>query len=121
MKKILTTTALVFCIAVCFAFVADLTGKWTGSIKTPDGNEFPLSYALKVDGNNLTGTATSPQGDVAITNGKVTGTDFSFSLEVNGTDIKHTGKYYADADTAGLDIDFNGMKFHTTLKRAADK
>jgi hypothetical protein len=121
MKKIFTTTALLCCFAVCFAVVTDLTGKWTGSIKTLDGNEFPLSYVLRVDGENLTGTATSPQGDVAITNGKVAGADFSFSLEVNGTDIKHTGKYYAAADTAGLDIDFNGMKFHTTLKRAADK
>jgi hypothetical protein len=121
MKKIFTTTALLCCFVVCFAIIADMTGKWTGSIKTPDGNEFPLTYVLKVDGNNLTGTATSPQGDVAISNGKVTGTDFSFSLDVNGTDVKHTGKYYADADTAGLDIDFNGMKFHTTLKRAADK
>jgi|SRR5471030_2390670 hypothetical protein len=121
MKKIFTTTALLCCVAVCLAIVTDLNGKWTGSIKTPDGNEFPLTYTLKVDGANLTGTASSPQGDVAITNGKVTGTDFSFSLDVNGTDVKHTGKYYAAADTAGLDIDFNGMKFHTTLKRAADK
>lgn len=118
MKKILVTTALLFSFVICFAIIADMTGKWTGSIKTSDGNEFPLTYVFKVDGDKLTGTATSPQGDIAISNGKVTGTDFSFTLDVNGTDAKHTGKYYEAADTAGLDIDYNGMKFHTTLKRA---
>jgi hypothetical protein len=121
MKKIFTTVALVCCILVCFAIVANMTGKWTGSIKTPDGNDFPLTYVLKVDGDKITGTAQSPQGEVPISNGKMTGTDFSFNLDVNGTDVKHTGKYYAAADTAGLDIDFNGQKFHSTLKRSADK
>ncbi|MDP9046771.1 MAG: glycoside hydrolase [Bacteroidota bacterium] len=117
MKKIFITTALLCCFVVCFAIIADFTGKWKGSITTPDGNEFPLTYVLKVDGDKLTGTAQSPQGEVPINDGKISGADFSFSLSVNGTDIKHTGKYYAAADTAGLDIDFNGMKFHTTLKR----
>lgn len=117
-KRIFTTTALVCCFVVCFAIAADLTGKWTGTLKTPDGNEFPLTYVLKVDGDKLTGTGQSPQGEVPISDGKVTGTDFAFNLSVNGTDVKHTGKYYAAADSIGLDIDFNGMKFHTTLKRS---
>ena len=36
---------------VCFAIVADLAGKWTGSLKTPDGNEFPLTYNFHVSYN----------------------------------------------------------------------
>jgi hypothetical protein len=119
-RKIFTTTALVCCFMVCFAIVADLAGKWTGTLKTPDGNEFPLTYTFKTDSGKLTGIASSPQGDVPITDGKlISATDFTFSVAVNGTDIKHTGKFYPDADSVGMDIDFNGMKMHATLKRDA--
>jgi len=117
-RKIFTTVALVCCVMVCFAIAADLAGKWSGSIKTPDGNEVPLSYTFKTDSGKLTGIATSPQGDVPISDGKIiSATDFTFNLSFNGTDIKHTGKFYPDADSIGMDIDFNGQKFHTTLKR----
>ncbi|MFI5137895.1 MAG: hypothetical protein ACHQIM_08700 [Sphingobacteriales bacterium] len=119
-KKIFTTVALVCCIMVCFAIAAELAGKWSGTLKTPDGQEFPLSYTFKTDSGKLTGMASSPQGDVQITNGKlVSATDFTFSVNVNGTDVPHTGKFYPDADSVGMDIDFNGMKMHTTLKRDA--
>lgn len=107
---------------VCFAIAANLAGKWTGTLKTPDGNEFPLTYTFKTDSGKLTGIASSPQGDVAITEGKlITATDFTFNLSVNGSDIKHTGKFYPDADSIGMDIDFMGNKMHTTLKRSSDK
>jgi hypothetical protein len=117
-KKIFTTTALVCYFMVCFAIVADLTGKWTGTLKTPDGNEFPVNYTFKVDGDKLTGMGSSPSGDIQITDGKINGSDFSFIVSFNGTDIKNTGKFYAEADSVALDIDFNGMKMHSTLKRA---
>jgi len=122
-RKFFITTALLFCLVACFAFaiVADLTGKWTGILKTPDGNEFPLNYTFKADGNQLTGMASSPNGDVPFTDGKINGSDFSFTLSFNGTDIKNTGKFYPQADSVGMDIDFNGTKMHTTLKRSVDK
>ena len=121
-RKIFTTAALVCCIMVCFAIAANLAGKWTDTLKTPDGNEFPLTYTFKTDSGKLTGIASSPQGDVAITEGKlITATDFTFNLSVNGSDIKHTGKFYPDADSIGMDIDFMGNKMHTTLKRSSDK
>jgi cytochrome c biogenesis protein ResB len=117
-RKIFTTMALVCCFMVGFAMIATLTGKWTGTLKTPDGNEFPLSYAFKADSGKLTGSAQSPQGEVPITDGKfVDATDFTFSVSVNGTDVKHTGKFYPEADSVGMDIDFDGNKMHTTLKR----
>ena len=120
-RKIFTTIALVCCIMVCFAIAGDLAGKWTGTLKTPDGNEIPLSYVLKTDSGKLTGTAATPEGEVPITDGKLlNATDFSFNVSVNGADFKHTGKFYAAGDSVGLDIDANGMKFHTTLKRGAN-
>jgi hypothetical protein len=115
-KKILTSTALLFCFVVCFALVADITGKWTGSIKTPDGQELPVTYNFKVDGDKLTGTADSPQGSVTIDNGKITGDTFSFKVTVDGTDYPHTGKAYADS--CAMDIDFGGQKMHFIVKKA---
>ena len=115
--KILTTIALVFSVMICIAAIADLSGKWTGAFKTQDGSDFTLNYLFKIDGDKLTGSVSSPQGEVPITDGKVSGSDFSFTVPVNGTDIKNTGKYYAAADSAGLDVDFNGMKSHIQLKR----
>jgi len=121
-RKIFTTAALLCCMMVCFAIAANLAGKWTGTLKTPDGGEFPLTYTFKTDSGKLTGIASSPQGDVAITDGKlISATDFTFNLSVNGTDLKHTGKFYPDADSIGMDIDFMGYKMHATLKRSSDK
>jgi len=119
-RKIFSTTALVCCFMVCFAIVADLAGKWSGTLKTPDGNEIPLTYVFKTDSGKLTGTAATPEGEIAITEGKmVSSTDFTFNVSVNGADYKHTCKFYPAADSIGLDIDANGMKLHTTLKRDA--
>lgn len=115
-KKFLTTTALLCCFVLCFAIIADLTGKWTGIIATPDGQQISVTYNFKADGNTLTGTAESPQGTVPIDNGKINGTDFSFSVNVSGTDYPHTGKFYTDS--CGMDIDFGGQKTHFTIKRA---
>ena len=121
-KRIFTTLALVCCILVCFAIAADLAGKWTGTLKTPDGNEIPLTYTFKTDGGNLSGTASSPQGEIAIGNTKmISATDFTFTVPVNGEDIKHTGKFYPDADSIGMDVEAMGAKMHMTLKRSTDK
>ena len=119
-RKIFTTVALVCFVMVCFAIAGTLAGKWTGTLKTPDGNEIPLTYVFKTDSGKLTGTAATPEGEIAITEGKlISPTDFTFSVSVNGADYKHTGKFYPDADSVGMDIDFGGQKLHTTLKRDA--
>ncbi len=115
-KRIFTTAALVCCFMVCFAIIADLNGKWTGTLKTPDGSEIALTYNFKVDGNKLTGTAESPQGVVPIDSGKVNGNDFKFQVTVDGTDYPHIGKFYTDS--CGIDIMFGSQKIHTTVKRA---
>jgi len=116
-KKILPAIALLGFLICSFAVATGITGKWSGTLSTP-GGDYPLTYILKADSGKITGTATSPQGDVPITNGKTDGTNFTFNLSVNGTDLKHTGKYYAAADTIGLDVDYMGNVMHTTLKRA---
>ncbi|MEO6720314.1 MAG: hypothetical protein ABIN67_08105 [Ferruginibacter sp.] len=117
-RKITTTIVLVFSFMVCLAVAfGDLNGKWSGLLTTPDGNEIPLSFTFKVDGDKLGGTATGPNGEIPIADGKVNGSDFTFNLDINGSNIPHTCKYYSEGDSVSVNIDFNGAKMHTQLKR----
>jgi hypothetical protein len=116
-KRIFITGTLIYCFIVSFKIAAGLTGSWEGTVTTPDGMIFPLTYVLKADSGKLTGTVVSQQGEFAIENGKTDGTNFTFSIFVNGSDLMHTGKYFSVADSASLDIDYGGQKLHTTLKR----
>ena len=120
-RKLFITAALLCCFTAVFAFFADINGKWSGVLTTPDGNQFPLTYTFKADNDKLTGTAQNPEGTVDITDGKIKGDSLSFNIEANGAKIGHTGKFFSAGDSVSLNIDFNGMKFHTTLKRAVDK
>lgn len=101
---------------VCLAAVVDLSGKWSGTVKTPDGNEVELNYTFKVDGDKLTGSAESQGSEVTIDSGKISGNDFKFIIvNTDGITIPHSGKYYGDS--VSMNLDYQGMKFHTTLKR----
>jgi len=116
-KKLFNPLAIICCFLFTITVIAaDLNGKWTGVIQIPGGNDLPVNYTFKVDGNKLTGIASSDAGDIPVENGKVDGDSFSFKVNVNGTDYSHTGKVYADS--CSLDIDFGGQKVHTVLKHA---
>ncbi len=91
------------------------------TLTAPDGNEYPLTYTFKTEGDILTGTSQSPQGTVGITDGKISGDSLSFAIDVSGVKVLNTGKYFSVGDSISLNIDYQGMKFHTTLKRAVEK
>lgn len=120
-RKLFITAALLCCFAVAFAAFAGLNGNWAGTLTAPDGNEYPLTYTFKTDGDILTGTSQSPQGTVGITDGKISGDSLLFAIDVSGVKVLNTGKYFSVGDSISLNVDYQGMKFHTTLKRAADK
>ncbi len=116
--------AAVICSFVIFlaAAIADMSGKWTGSITGPDGNNIDLTYTLKVDGDKLTGKALAQGLELNIDSGQVSGNDMKFSVtNPEGVTIPHAGKYFADGDSISMNIQYQEMKFHATLKRAADQ
>jgi len=118
-RKILTIALLLCSVAICAAaIIADLNGKFSGVLNAPDGNQYPLTYTFKVDGDKLTGSVDTPGGTVSIDSGKVSNDNLSFSVSVEGRPYPHTGKYYAAGDSVGMDVDFGGAKAHTTLQRA---
>lgn len=118
-RKLLITAVLICSFAICIAAVfADLNGKWLGNVVTPDGQEITLTYNIKADGEKLSGTGESDGNTVNLDEGVLKGDDFTFKItSSDGVVIPHSGKYYAQGDSVSLNIDYNGTKFHTTLKR----
>ena len=120
-RKLITTTALLCCGIVAFAYFAGITGHWKGTLVAPDGNEYPLDYTLTSDNTTLTGKGQSPQGAMDITEGKVKSDSLSFAIDVGGVKVLNTGKYFTEGDSISLNIDYQGYKMHSTLKRVADQ
>ena len=65
-------------------WAADITGTWTGSISSNNG-DFSLTYDFKQNGDKFTGTVTGPQGDpLPLTDCKLEG-DARIVTFANGT------------------------------------
>jgi hypothetical protein len=65
------------------AFAADVDGKWTGSVDTPNG-AVDVGYTFKAEESTLTGTALGPDGSsIPIKNGKISGNKISFSIDLD--------------------------------------
>ena len=81
------------------ALAADISGQWTATFNTQVGEQHYV-YTFKVDGEKLTGTAKSDNGNVTIENGTVKGDDVSFveNLDYQGQKlvITYTGKVSGD-------------------------
>ena len=92
MKKLLAATLFVALTSVA-AFAADFNGKWTAEVPSRQGGTMTNTFTFKVDGAKLTGSMSTQQGDVDITNGKVDGDKVSFEVvrEFNGNSM--TTKY----------------------------
>lgn len=116
-KTIIVALLLIGSIGVALATIADLTGNWTGVLNSPDGSTSQLDYAFKVDGTKLTGTFESVYGKGTIENGKITGKEITFNINLNNIgDLPHKGTVFTDS--IALDIDYRGNPLHVNLKRA---
>ena len=114
-KKIITTALLLLCFFAALAAIENLNGKWTGLLKTDQGDEYPLLYNFKIDGNQITGTAKTPKGDMPINDGKITGDRFTFNVIIGNMEINHSGRFYGDS--VGVDLSLGDVRSHATLKR----
>lgn len=94
-RRSLATLVLVLA-AASLAFAGDFNGKWEGNIKTPDGQNFPVAFDFKVDGDKLTGNVTSSMGTEPIENGKVSGDTITFTVDAQGQKITHEATMAGD-------------------------
>ncbi len=67
-----------------------MTGKWVAQIPSRSGQMRETTFNFKVDGGKLTGTMSGRQGDIAISDGKVSGDTISFviSMDRGGETVK---------------------------------
>ena len=102
----------------CFA--ADVDGKWTGSMNTPNG-DVPVNFTFKADGAKLTGTTSGPAGEINIADGKVEGDKISFSVTFDFGGMPFTMNYSGAVakDQIKFTIDIFGMPVELMVKKAS--
>jgi hypothetical protein len=98
-SKLIVTVCIVLA-GTMVALAADISGKWVAQVPGRGGQTRETTFNFKVDGSTLTGTVSGMRGDNAISDGKVSGDDVSFSVKVsfNGNDLKfiYKGKVSGD-------------------------
>lgn len=92
--RLLATFALMVWFSLS-AFAADVTGKWKSAFEGPEG-KIELVFNFKVEGTTLSGTVTGPQGDMAISEGKVSGDSIEFTVATDQFKVVHKGTLHGD-------------------------
>jgi hypothetical protein len=70
------------------AAAADPTGRWVGSVETPNG-PIELTYEFKLEGETVSGSVTSQMGTLPISNGKVAADRFTYDVQIETATITH--------------------------------
>ena len=89
-RKIFFLSACLVMALASLAWAADVSGKWTAQVPGRQGATVETTFNFKVESGKLTGTMSGQQGDIAISDGKVSGDDISFNVvrEFNGNSFK---------------------------------
>ena len=121
MKRSIGVLSIVLGMSVALPAVADVTGTWTGTMATPNG-DVPVSYTFVEEGATLTGFTPAPDGtQIPLTDGKVDGDKISFVINVDFNGMPFTMSYtgVVKGDTVDFTIDIFGMPVPLTVMRAA--
>lgn len=114
----LLSVAISLLIWSAVALGADVDGRWTGHVGTPNG-DFPTSFTFKADGTTLTGSMTGADGSrTTIENGKVEGSRISFSVALKGTAVILDCSGSMSGDQIKLSADVEGDAFKFVLKKS---
>jgi autotransporter translocation and assembly factor TamB len=127
MEDLMRISRVIFCLALftcltSLAWAADVTGKWAAQAE----NGPNWVFNLKSDGGKVSGTMQGNDGkDHAINEGKLEGSDISFSVdsEWQGNPITLVFKGKVSGDEMQLRVDTKDGSWGTDLvaKRAAGK
>lgn len=96
-------------------FAADVSGTWKAEFETPDGTKRTNTFALKQEGEKLTGTVAGSQDTTTIEKGSVKGDAISFEAERPFGHFKYEGTVTADG--MKLKVTFNDASFDIVAKK----
>ena len=82
MRRVLLAVVMTIGMAAS-AFAADVTGKWVGSVETPNG-PIELTYEFKAEGETLSGTVASAMGSLPLNKGKIAGKVLTYEVALEG-------------------------------------
>jgi len=98
-NKTLSISAVVMLPLLTSVWAADIIGKWFAQVPGRQGTVQTV-FTFRVDGTKLSGTVSNPQGETAISNGKINGDEISFVVIANlgGNQMKlaYKGKVAGD-------------------------
>jgi opacity protein-like surface antigen len=88
--RVILFAATLLMICATLAWAADVTGKWTAQVPGRNGEMRETTFNFKVAGEKLAGTVSGPQGDIPISDGKVTADEISFvvTMSFGGNEVK---------------------------------
>ena len=93
-RSLVSILAVFVLLAVAYA-ASNVDGTWTGQRPGRDGNMMPVTFKFKAAGSTLTGSTTMRENDIPISDGKITGSDVSFTVKMefggNSVVTKYTG------------------------------
>jgi len=101
------------------AFADDVDGKWSGSVSTPNG-DFPVAFTFKADGEKLTGSMAGPDGSqFPVQDGKVAGSNISFSvtLDFGGNSFTVSYQGIVSTDQIKMSAAVNGQVLEFVVKK----
>lgn len=82
-KRIVFLSVCIAMIASTLVLAADIDGKWVAQVPGRGGQTRETTFNFKAEGDKLTGTVSGRQGDTPISDGKISGDEISFAMEVN--------------------------------------
>jgi hypothetical protein len=90
------------------ALSAEVAGLWKASFTPPDGHHHESTLDLQVTDGKISGKISSKRGSVPITDGKVNGSEISFTVnrKGNGDDITVTFSGTVEKDTMKLKMQY---------------
>ena len=108
------------CLFAVAAFAADVNGKWTYEMTTPNGDKREGALNLKAEGDKLTGTVSGMRGETPISDGKISGDDISFTVvrSRDGQEFKMLYKGKVVGNELKLTVQFGERSFDIVAKRS---
>ena len=119
--RILSIVAIALVAMLASAWAADVAGKWVAQIPGRQGTPTETTFNFKVDGDKLTGTMSNPQGETAISEGKINGNEISFVVirNIGGNEMKlaYKGKVAGDEIKFTCELQGGGQPQEFIAKR----
>ncbi len=103
------------------ALAADVDGKWTGNMTTPQGDA-PINFTFMADGAMLNGSTSGPDGsEIKIADGKIDGENISFNVTIDFGGMPFTMNYkgVVAGDTIKLTLTVFDMPLELTVKKTS--